>query len=343
MSTNKIKKEQNVRAGTFVIFDTEEQYANNLLDYISVKRGMPFRTVAFTELSEMQAYLKGNHVDILLISEQVIDETFLQYDISKIILLSNCNVYAGDDDYSSIFKYQSSENIIREILDYFVALHQNAVSCPIIKDDVKFIGVYSPIGRCGQTTFAITLGQCLAEKYNVLYLNFEEFSSVKRLLDTGYPSDLSDLMYFYLQNPKSIGIKLKAIIGNLFGVDYVPPVSCHKDLREITIEQWELFVKCIATTSEYNIIILDLSNMLEDVIEMLCICNMVYVPRIDDEMQDYKVNAFMQAIREEEYSIIENKITLVEIQERMIRNVDISRPLVSSDFGEYVKKYADEI
>ena len=34
--------------------------------------------------------------------------------------------------------------------------------------------VYSPVKRCGKTCFALTLGQILAKRQSVLYLNLEE-------------------------------------------------------------------------------------------------------------------------------------------------------------------------
>ena len=42
----------------------------------------------------------------------------------------------------------------------------------------RMIGVYSPIGRCGKSSFAFTLGQVLAREEKVLYITLEEFSGL---------------------------------------------------------------------------------------------------------------------------------------------------------------------
>ena len=61
----------------------------------------------------------------------------------------------------------------------------------------KVLGVYSPVGRCLKTSFALTIGKLLAQEERVLYLNLEEFSGLSVLMKEEYKSDLSDLLYFY--------------------------------------------------------------------------------------------------------------------------------------------------
>ena len=39
----------------------------------------------------------------------------------------------------------------------------------------KVLGVYSPVGRCLKTSFALTMGKLLAQEERVLYPNLEEF------------------------------------------------------------------------------------------------------------------------------------------------------------------------
>ena len=60
----------------------------------------------------------------------------------------------------------------------------------------KVLGVYSPVGRCLKTSFALTMGKLLAQEERVLYLNLEEFSGLSVLMKEEYKSDLSDLLYF---------------------------------------------------------------------------------------------------------------------------------------------------
>jgi len=62
---------------------------------------------------------------------------------------------------------------------------------------MQIIGVYTPIGRCLQTTFSLTLGQMLAKHYKTLYLNFEIYSGFARMMSRNFNSDIADLMYYF--------------------------------------------------------------------------------------------------------------------------------------------------
>ena len=43
-----------MKTGMLGIYDVDSNYANSLMEYISDKRGIPFRTVAFTELEALK-------------------------------------------------------------------------------------------------------------------------------------------------------------------------------------------------------------------------------------------------------------------------------------------------
>ena len=66
----------------------------------------------------------------------------------------------------------------------------------------QIIGVYSPVGRCGKSSFAFTLGQVLAREEKVLYITLEEFSGPFGADRTVYTGGLSDL-YYYTQREYS--------------------------------------------------------------------------------------------------------------------------------------------
>ena len=59
--------------------------------------------------------------------------------------------------------------------------------------ELKLIGVYSPVGKCLQTSFAFVLGQLLSKKHKVLYLNtlyhlFLQLCHFYQSKNQGYPA-----------------------------------------------------------------------------------------------------------------------------------------------------------
>lgn len=299
-----------MKTGILAIYDLEVDYANCLMEYISDKRSIPLKTVAFTEKEELLEFASKNYVDILLIAASAMDDNIGQQNIGKIILLSSGNIFSEYIGYSSIYKYQSTENIIREILDYYVEIHKNDGMISIAKGDSEIIGVYSPVRRTGQTTFALTLGQVLSADYSTLYINMEEFAAFDKILGKSYPGDLSDLMYFFRQNPEALPIKLQAVVNNMNGMDYIPPLLFSQDLRNIDTEEWVNLVQKIAMSGTYERIVLDLSSMVKNVFQILDICSSIYMPINDDRISLMKVAAY------EEYLLKSDKENIVD---RMIK------------------------
>ena len=70
------------------------------------------------------------------------------------------------------------------------------LSIAVLKKTTEILGVFSPLGRCLKTSFALTLGQILAKDKAVLYLNMEEYSGFEELLGKGFAHNLSDLLYY---------------------------------------------------------------------------------------------------------------------------------------------------
>ena len=68
----------------------------------------------------------------------------------------------------------------KELLELYV--EAVGVRLPLLCAEykTKFIGIYSPVHRCLQSSFALTFAQLIAEKHPALYLNFEHCNSEKR-------------------------------------------------------------------------------------------------------------------------------------------------------------------
>ena len=173
--------------------------------------------------------------------------------------------------------------------------------------------MYSPIGRSGKTTFAITLGQVLAKEKETLYINMEEFSALSKIFNKEYSGDLSDLLYFYKQNPESLPLKLKAIVNSINEMDYIPPSMFSNDLRSLDSSVWLGMIQAIINSGMYKTIILDLSNMVKDIYEVLEFCNVIYMPMNDDRMSLMKISEFEEFIFKTEQEELLDKIVKVKL------------------------------
>ena len=167
--------------GICAVCDKEAVYAGQLTEYFSAKGGLPFEVQAFSSTEPLEAYAREHPIDLLLISPDLLSEKLKQLKVKKIMLLSDGSQPKGEN-LPSTYKYQSSEGILREVLDCYGTVVEPERTSQVRMQRAQFLGVYSPVRRCGRTSFALMLGQVLAADSRVLYLNFEEYSGFRGLL-----------------------------------------------------------------------------------------------------------------------------------------------------------------
>lgn len=323
-----------------VVFDVEEKYASQLSAYLNQKQGIPFQIRAFTSLQALMEYAKGNRIEILLISNRVMNEKIQELDIDRIILLSEGEVLQEFLKYPAIYKYQSTEVILREVMEYYAETNPNNRQIQISKKHTELIGIYSPVKRCLKTSFALTLGQLYAQSRPTLYINFEDFSGFSGLLNSDYTGDLSDLMYFYRQNQANIQFKLSAVVNSLHNLDYIPPVSFSFDLRNFEMSEWIGFMEEIMLSSNYEVIILDLSDILKDPISLLELCNTIYTPLKADAVSAAKIDEYEKYLEQTGKSSILQKTTklVLPYHSSFGKREHYVDQLLWGELGDYTRK-----
>ena len=101
-----------MKKNIFAVCDLEVDYAFNFMDYLNQKKNLPFEIQAFTTAESLIAYGKENHIELLLISDKAMRKEVRDLGIGKIIILSE-GVHPPElDQYSSVYKYQSSSDVI---------------------------------------------------------------------------------------------------------------------------------------------------------------------------------------------------------------------------------------
>ena len=181
------------------VCDAEEEYASKLTDYLNLKEGFPFQVRYFSTPERLVQFSKQQTVDVALVCEEYGKVLRNKMEIPAVIILSK-EKRIGEESEEVVWKYQSCEVLMKEILQILAT--EPEVGSHILRTvQLKIIGLYSPVKRSLQTTFGLTLGQLLAKKGKVLYINLEGFSGLNVMLKHNFRRDLSDLLY-YLQNGK---------------------------------------------------------------------------------------------------------------------------------------------
>ena len=219
-----------MKKSIFAVCDLEASYAYNLMEAIDETQGSSFEVQAFTNVERLIAYAGERHIELLLISAAAMCGELLKLSIGKIMILSEGEKKKELSEYPCIYKYQASDQLIAEVMNYYAV---EAVPAPMamLKKKVEIVGIYSPVGRCMKTSLALTYGQLLAREHKVLYLNLEEYAGFETLLEETYEADLTDLLYFARLGSGNLVYRLGSLICHLGALDYIPPAFCPEDLR----------------------------------------------------------------------------------------------------------------
>lgn len=291
------------------IYDSEEDYAYRLMEFISGKTNLPFEIYVFTNGNKFFSCSRIRDIECLLISENVYKQNVETLKIPHIIILSE----SGENLNKALHhinKYQSCENIFREIMEYYT--EKSPVLPAAMRTGLKkmkIIGIYTPVGRCLQTTFSLTLGQMLARGHKTLYLNFEVYSGFARMLSRNFGSDLSDLMYYFSCAREKLAYRMESMVETVNGLDFIPPAEIYQNLAGIRGNQWIDLFQEIEKNSEYEFLLLDLSDGIMDLWEVLRNCDFIYTISREDGMAMAKLEQYEKALESMKYGDVLAKTT----------------------------------
>lgn len=214
---------------------------------------------------------------------------------------------AKREDTRCISKYQSPEIVVQEILNV-IADGSGWKGCPEATDTaVKLIGIYSPVKRCLQTSFALSLGQLLAKEHKTMYLNFEMYSGLGELLRREYQTDMLDVMYYFQSAREKLALRLPSVIQNAGGLDYIPPMQYSLGIKEVPGEQWLALCRNIAAIGEYEYMILDLDDGIDGLFDLLKSCQKIYTITKEDPFAQSKLRQYERMLQQGELGEISEK------------------------------------
>lgn len=279
------------------IYDSEESYAYHLMDFISKKDKVPFEIHIFTKEDSFFSYAEKEEIECLLISQNAYQSKVEKLRIPHIIILSE-NSDNLNRALCHINKYQSCENVLREVMHYYAENVQDGGR--IVRTgnrNMQIIGIYTPITGCLQTTFSLTLGQMLARRNKkTLYLNFEAYSGLGRMLSREFKSDISDLAYYFTCARDKLFYRMESMIESVNGLDFIPPASFYQNLTGIRGEQWVDLFSEMEKASEYEYLLLDLSDCMTDLWDVLQNCDKIYTIVREDSIGVAKMEQYERAL-----------------------------------------------
>ena len=279
-----------------VICDREIRYANSLGENISKREDLAVKVYVCSSLEKALQLSKERNIHLFIADEGYIYEERNKIEADQTFVLGRAKVTdLGAEEYQ-IRKYQCADNIIREVFEIYIQNTKENLTRSIRKKQGRFLAVYSPIHRIGKTKFAIALGKECGKKKKTLYLNMEEYAGFPDETQVGM--NLGDLLYYIRQGNGNLGVRLHSIVKKMEDLDYISPMPISLDLKEISQQEWEMLVEQIMENSAYELVILDVSESVQGLFQVLNLCDAVYMPVLEDEVSQRKMQQYDRNIEQ---------------------------------------------
>lgn len=299
------------------ICDVEKLYAFKLMEAFCEKKNLGFQVHAFFSIEELQSFATRTRIEILLIPGKIMSEKINLLNIDKVILLSDGEIYEEYSDFESIYKYQSAEYIIKEVLCYCAEYARPMTGMYCGKKEFEIHGVYSPIGRCGKSVLAESLAEAFGRKKRTLLLDLQSYSAWPEQLVQEDLWDLADMIYFLRQGKQTFLYKLGSIVRNRDVYDYILPMKAPADLRSVTLAEWTELLEKIATDSDYHVVVIDFGQEVCGLLQLLSQCTQIYMPILSEQESLRKMENFKWILQDENFEEIIKDIHKICIPEHI--------------------------
>lgn len=284
--------------------DGEEEYARLMTEYMQRQERLPWSIHTYTDIGKLLESEK--EVDVLVVAESIYREEVKALSPKRLIVLNESGI-VKNKNLRYVNKYQQADQVIRELLCIYLEIASQVLPRLGVEGKTSFIGFFSPVKRCMQTTFALTMSEILSQKHKTLYLNFEYFAGNQELLADLQTRDLADLLYFLNAEKDKFSLRLQSMVQKIGTLDYVPPMKSGQNLLGITVKEWVTFFQKLEELGEYEFVVMDLSECMQGLFDVLRICQRVYTITMEDRAAGGKLTQYEKLLEQYSYEDVMEK------------------------------------
>lgn len=302
------------------ICDLDQVYLRRLDEYIRNHINLSMDIHSFSEPDIFTAFAEKEDISLLIASEKSYWELEERRALGRFknILVLDEESFAGavcednglGKNIEHVSKYQPASAIAHAVIDMcsrasegFGGLWARAEA-----GNSRMIGFYTPLSRCGQTSFAVRTGEMLAEKRKTILLSFESFSSMGGLIKEEPEEDITDLIYYAECERDKFCVYLERIKQTFNGLDFIPPARCAMQLRDITCDRLAVLTQLLRSACGYEYILLDLKEYPEGFMDMLRLCDHVFTVTRSQNADKYRLRLFESVLGKNGYDDVSARL-----------------------------------
>lgn len=330
------------------ICDQDKVYADILSDNLKKRNSFPFEISNFESIDSLLRFVKKGMVKVVLISEtmyeelKIKEESFLDNTL-KIIILNEGKGFV--EEIPTIWKYQSSENIRKEII---TCISQNEdldiKAVKVGKNQTSLIGIYSPVKYRNESAAVYVIGQNLSKKDKTLVISLKEFSELRQILDGKEEKDITDLIYYLRTSSERFIYSLEGMISTSGNMDYIQPAYSFIDLKAAQEEDWINLFNELKKLSTYRYVVIELSEIVNGFLEILRKCDIIISFCNEDRIVGNLLNNYKTLLEELEYEDVTDKTNLCTVGlAEMLSVFSKANEIMRSEFAVIVSNEMERI
>lgn len=264
------------------LLDSDPAYQRALMEYLNSRTTIPVQLYVFTIPATYMAFREKEKPQLILVGDAYAD--WKDPDDCPVLVLTGNRELIGQPKY--FFRYQSVERLV-EVIQQILSMNQRYVV-----NSGMFYAVYSPLGRCGKTTFSKSLCRQFTDS---LYVNWEGISEM---------ADEDELGSWILYCIKSRNEECLTYLQT-HAVTSLPPPDCFEDIRQIEKEDLIWFREEVRKRQLYESVVFDIGGMVLASYRVLEAFDRIFVPTLSDAVSLRKQEVFGQMLRRN-YEHMEN-------------------------------------
>ena len=242
----------------------------------------------------------SNIINVLLYDENIAETEPGDCKAELVIHLTELSI-SGDGGTPCIFKYQASEDIMKEIMTYYNSLLTPGSSGPkqelLIK---KVCCVCSPVGGVFSSTFALALADHYSESSKTVFISFDPFFTLPHQEKNPKERDLTDVL-FYAENQwvnrQKMGDFISSCTIKRGNLEILSGVTHWFDICDLSPGIMHSIIEGVCNTGLYQNAVFDVGVFGASSMELLLSCDVIYVPVIESHGSRKKINEWKRQIR----------------------------------------------
>ncbi len=301
-----------------IICDKDIAYTKRLVERMIEAKSFNgrYKLQIFDSLLAVLEYSESVQVSVLILGESFLDTDggddvyprLKKARIHDIYLLLEHNEGLGKGEYPGFYKYQASSLLIKRLEETVV--DKRSIREVVTNNDVKILGFFSPRGSVEKTIFSCLSGLSLGAKKGVLYINLERYSGFEALFGRKSGKNITEAIFYLLREDDVPVSVITDIFEEYEGLWYLPPINRaleFEGLRADMLPKCIQRLKSILQKEELSqrLIILDFSGEVQGYMELLKLCDSLYIIERDDCISADALHSFNEELAEYDTDISE--------------------------------------